>query len=176
MAVVYIYLIYDHRQEQTALDVLKCLLKQLVRQSESVPPMLESAESNDSHLSAADISNIFVSCSKHFSKVFVVVDALDECDQMQREILVPFLQHLIQVGLKVFYTARPDLQSMFTANRVTHLEISAKETDLKMYLTERLERSDPKHEFDRNAIIMKIVSEAKGMYLSSQPPLPSSKY
>ena len=165
LGVVYVYLDYNDQANQTAAGVMKSLLKQLVYQRRSLPTKLESAYDEGKLLDMNSIVEMFLESAQQFSKVFVVLDALDECNIREREILMPYLQRLLQSGIRICVTARPEAQCKLTSNQIRSLEISAHDHDIENFLAQRLMQVESAvDDQSKEAIISTVVAGAKGMY------------
>jgi hypothetical protein len=100
--------------------------------------------------------------------VFVVFDALDECNPDQRKLLLPVFRLLQQSGVKIFVTSRhhaQDLERAFTdQNRI---QIRATESDHREYTENQLEDDEDLMDLlpddPRSNIVSTIASKANGM-------------
>jgi hypothetical protein len=170
VGLAYIYLSYDKQEKQTAMKVLKSILKQLASQLETLPSALDGDFIRYHGLSIDALFEAIRECTTNFSTVFLLIDALDECDKRECEILMPFLRRLLNSGVKLYITARTGFQVSLTVTKsaLHQLTISARQEDLKSFVLERLETSDPEHqlnESDRQSVLRKILSQANGMYV-----------
>ena len=98
------------------------------------------------------------------SKVFIIVDALDECreDDATRALLLQVLRSLpLQVNLMVTSRNLPSIGRDFEGAKRLH--IRAKDDDMKVYIEGRI-AFGPRHLKNlQEAIVNKIVKNAKGM-------------
>jgi hypothetical protein len=149
-AVLFFYFDYNDPSARTADAVVSALLKQLVYQLDSLPKQLESSYDQclNNGLSKPEmdtLTDMLVAFSSQFSKIFIVIDAYDECLEEERELLNPCLQRFSQSGINLFLTARPHPWSLDSlAERlpaVEFLEIKAEDDDVKIYVMEVLERN-----------------------------------
>jgi hypothetical protein len=110
-AVIYIYFTYQPKQEQVLQDLLGCLLKQLVTNLSAVPDDIEKLfnihRGGEEQLSVKDLKAALHETIKLFSKVFIMLDALDEYHASD------------PVGLKNFLHEIFELQSIFSFNLFT---------------------------------------------------------
>jgi hypothetical protein len=167
VGIAYLYLEYDKQEEQTAPTLIKCLLKQLLCQQDVLPSELEESYRYRQTLEMKVVSNLLMNCISGFFKVFIILDALDECDKRQRDILIPQLRVLLQNDAKLCYTTRHELQSPISCEKMARIEITAQPGDLITFLTLQLEQHDPQNklsDLDRNNIIKKIVNQSQNMY------------
>jgi hypothetical protein len=143
--VIYIYFDYKSQQTQTGIDVLKGLLKQLLCQSQKVPPEVESLYTKSILEDTAPAISAFVpvlsSCSKDFACVYAVFDALDECSEAQQEEILSVLGHLQQFGYRFLISSRLHFRKLQKwLSDIRTLEISANDADLDNYVTVRLQQ------------------------------------
>lgn len=135
MGVVYIYFNRESQADQRATDVVRSLLKQLAYQLVMLSPRwqtntdpqtvtgwlkLVSAYHNRDYVTpnAEALLDIFLECSQEFFKVFIVLDALDACENHERGMLTPYLQKFLHHGLKLYYTTRLDLQLALESKKI----------------------------------------------------------
>jgi hypothetical protein len=176
VGVVFYYFDYNIK-DQTAGNVVKCLLKQLVYQLGPLPPILESAYDSWVRDGVKPSQNLFsdvlVACSKQFSLVFIVLDAFDECPNSERSELVNHLDLFSQAQLRVFLTTRPHVRELdrvkksLQASDSDILEIIAQGEDVEKYLARKMdERAEDIDEELRTAIVEKITLGLQGQYNS----------
>jgi hypothetical protein len=109
-----------------------------------------------------------------YSKVFIIVDALDECQKSngcRAELLSEIFELQAISQTSIFATSRliPEIQEIF--EKSMHLEIKASEQDIKRYLNSQLlllpkfVQQNPELE---NEITNGIIEAADGMYVVFQ--------
>ena len=81
IGIAYIYFNFRRRDEQKAVDLLASLLKQLSQQRASLPDNVKALHDQHERTrpSFEEISKTLQSVAAIYSRVFIVVDALDEC-------------------------------------------------------------------------------------------------
>lgn len=170
-AVVYAYVDYKIAATQCVRNILPSLVKQLYRSLEPVPKELstclqELSEKVRSHqVDSQDYVNLIHRCAKHFSTVFILFDALDECDPGARWRLLTSIREIHRGGknVKVLMTCRDHirLEDLFIVD--LSLEIKAHCSDLESYVRSKL---DSCHisiaEGLRNEIVRQLLSKADG--------------
>lgn len=177
IAIAFIYC--DYKAEQTVSHLLGSLLQQLVQQSSKVSD--EIVACHQQHIQQSTIPLIteysrllhvqLFSQPPVFSRVFVVIDALDECGETTREILLSELRKL-QSTLCLLVTTRPHF--MFALSHAFEkacvLEIRASAEDIERYVQARIDTDvrlkrllggDPILQAE---VITTIVSKAQGMF------------
>lgn len=103
-----------------------------------------------------------------FSKIYLVIDALDECAEGTRDILFAELRKM-KPYISILITSRHSFSDHFDSESALRLEIEANVLDIRNYLEARLlesRRLQVHIKKDRNLyeIIMSgIIDKAKGM-------------
>lgn len=95
--------------KQTLVHVLSSLVRQLAGQISDLPAEIEDLyeEKRQERPTLDELLAVFLKISKIFVQVFVVFDALDECDQDdQRHDLLPLFHLMGKSGINVFLTSR----------------------------------------------------------------------
>ena len=143
-AVAFIYCDYKERAQQTLSNLLSSLTRQLIDQSNSIPDTLKSSYSrhikNDTRPSHIELLELLADVALGFSSLFLVIDALDECDSIDgiRTSLVSSIRKKLHGGAHILCTSRPlgDIESLF--KDCPQLEIRASERDIRCYVSSRL--------------------------------------
>ncbi|KAJ5986277.1 ankyrin [Penicillium sp. IBT 35674x] len=129
------------QNEKKAEDLLASNLKQLAYSvPESVTKLYEQHKGRRTRPLLNEISKTLRSVAETYTRVFVVTDALDECqaiDDCRNVFLSRLFDLQRQCTVKIFATARPipEITERFIGN---HLDIRAHESDLKQYLEGRI--------------------------------------
>ena len=172
--VAYIYFNYRRHDEQTPAHVLLSLLKQLSQQLPSLPQAVESLYYRHKHSntipSEDEISTALESVCFIYNRVFIAIDALDECRSDYYTIL---LQRITKVQIRtranLFVTSRdiPAITRMFQSG--ISLTIRATDDDVRKYLDgciDRLPASIQRRSDLQEEIKTEIVKSANGMYVA----------
>jgi ankyrin repeat domain-containing protein 50 len=125
--------------------------------------------------SLTDYSKLLQLIITGFSKVFLIIDALDECNESDRSGLITEIRKL-PPSLHLWCTSRHllDIEQMF--NHSPKLEIRASNTDVERYLEDYIEQnrrlkkhvsSDPSL---RDVITKTIVKKVNGMFVIPEAP------
>jgi hypothetical protein len=144
--VVFLYCNYRRREEQGATNLLAALLKQLVT---GRPSISEVRALYDTHTvrgtrpSLEDISRLLRSAIGTYSRVYIVIDALDECrnDDGTRRVLFSEIRHLQSLcDIRLMATSRfiPDIEQEFKG--ASKLEIRASDEDVGRYFDSQMFR------------------------------------
>ncbi|KAL6892962.1 hypothetical protein HDV57DRAFT_209273 [Trichoderma longibrachiatum] len=143
IGIAYIYCDYRRQYEQKANDLLANLVKQLIRNRPAMPDRLQGHYERSLRPSLEELSETLREIGLLYTKVFVVVDALDEC-QLAGGCLKTFLSALFELqkstNINIFATARfvPEIIEQFKHS--SSLNISAKKEDVQDYVAANMGR------------------------------------
>lgn len=124
-------------------------IKQIARSKEDLPAELEKLfdyhNRNARKPSYTELRQLFLEVSKHFNRVFVVLDALDEFDSRQRPDFIPFLRDIVKSTegtIKLFITSRKeaDIERSFADVPTIQIEATKVAADIESYVEAELER------------------------------------
>lgn len=169
------YCNYMEQDVQTPVNLLASIWRQLVYNKDSLPSDVE--ELYKSHRrqctlpSLIEITKMLRSEIMRHSKVFVVIDALDECSEKNnsRATLLTTLRTL-EPTLNIMATSRFLENIRVEFQPMAQLEISASNKDVEMYVTERISREAQLSRFVekdmalKKAIVEAVVETAQKMY------------
>jgi ankyrin repeat protein len=176
IGIAYIYYNFRRQDEQKAEELLASLLKQLTQGRSSLPDSVKSL--HDKHKdkrtrpSLAEISKALQSVAAMYSRVFIVVDALDEC-QASNGCRARFLLEIFNLQAKcqasLFATSRfiPEITEKFEGSIA--LEIRATEQDVRRYVDGHISHlaSFVGRNLDlQEEIKTEIVKAVDGMYMA----------
>jgi hypothetical protein len=139
--VVYVYFNFKRQKEQTPKAILASLLRQLAQGRSSLPEGVKFLHSQCSNKrkepSIEDIASILQSVAAEYSRVFMVVDALDECreqDGYRAQVLSRLFDLQSKCAINLFITSRhiPQIVKEFSPDQ--SLEIRAHEQDVCKYV------------------------------------------
>jgi ankyrin repeat protein len=176
IVVAYIYCNFKRQAEQTLEDLLASVLKQLAQARSSLPQSVRSlydrCRSKNTRPSIDDISMVLQSVAAEYSRVFVLVDALDECqvnNNCRAKLLLQLSQLQDKSGANLFMTSRfiPDIMERF--ERDLRIEIRANEHDVRRYIEGHLDELPRfvRRDLDlQQEISSSIVKAIDGMYVA----------
>ncbi|KAK6523121.1 hypothetical protein TWF694_006016 [Orbilia ellipsospora] len=141
IGIAYIYFNYKNVNEQKTEKVFASLLKQLTQKLPEVPTCMKELyqqhKKNNTHPVIEEYLKTLDTVASLHSKVFILIDALDECDTSCREaILSGIISFQSRSPVNIFLTSRPipDIERFFMNK--PRLEIYGSENDLKQYMEE----------------------------------------
>ncbi|KAI0428831.1 hypothetical protein F5Y09DRAFT_275147 [Xylaria sp. FL1042] len=181
--VAYIYCNYKRQSEQNLENLLSSLLKQLAQTQRSLPHTLEELyerhKKKRTRPSLDEISNTLGSVTRQNSRMFIFVDALDECQSLggcRTKFLSAVFDLQAKTGANIFATSRhiPDITEQFQGS--LSIEIRATEDDIRKYLCDHLSelpKCITKQPDLQNEITTSITKAVNGMFLLAQLHLSS---
>jgi hypothetical protein len=175
IGVAYIYLNFRKQEEQQADRIFASLLRQLAEGQASITSPLKKLhdkhEARKTRPSRDEILETLQAVIAMHSRVFIFIDALDECQSDRSRLLSEIFTLQKKTGLNFFATSRPilDVKKEFKGC-ISHesLEIRARMEDISRYLEGRMDRlqvsiSERPHLQEE---IKKVISQAAdGMYV-----------
>ena len=176
VGVAYVYCNYQRHDEQKPAALLASLLKQLVQERSSVPEnvkgLYELHNGKRTRPSVDEISKILHSVISKYSKTFIIIDALDECqasDGNRDKLLAEIFDLQVKARASLFATSRfiPEIARQF--ERSVSLEIRASDDDIQRYLDARipqlLRSGISKYAALQDTIRREILNAVDGMYV-----------
>lgn len=142
IGIAYIYCQYKRGDDQKFRGLLASLLKQLAAACSRLPDDLrqlyESHQAKGTTLTLHEILKSLQAVAENFSRVFIVIDALDEC-QGENASLIKLVEYILRdlqvnTATNFFATSRglPNIQELF--QDFPRLEIWAKRDDIERYV------------------------------------------
>lgn len=169
--VAYVYCNYKSQKDQDTTGILAAMLKQLGQGQPSalgpIERLYQKYSGQGTKLTLDDVCSALRDVVLQLPRVYIVVDALDECQSETRWELVAKLRDLQAVAdVRLMATSRfvPDVEDAF---RLTpRLEIKASDEDVKWFLagqTFRLPACIRRNAALQNMVQEKIVEAVDGM-------------
>ncbi|KAJ7734706.1 ankyrin repeat-containing domain protein [Mycena olivaceomarginata] len=171
-----IYLNHKETETQTPANLLAALWKQLVVGKSIPPPVLQLYAHHQERATRPPLDEVFKalqSALTQYSKVYIIVDALDEYPEDRRNILLKYLSPpmLGMTTVNLMLTSRPHVTLEPFFPNFHSLEIRATEEDIGHYVDLQILKSSrlSKHLRTRpelrDEIRVKIVQNVEGMFL-----------
>jgi hypothetical protein len=98
--------------------------------------------------------------------MFVMFDALDECDEKHFGQMVKLIRNLNDSKIRVYVTAREHCEGELYQLQPRPLKIEADIEDVERYLVQELEQSNVSDSEFRKEIITEIAQRVDGMYFT----------
>ncbi|KAF4912025.1 GA-binding protein subunit beta-2 [Colletotrichum fructicola] len=145
IGLAYIYFNYNAHKHQRLQDVLSSIFKQLCQNMKVLPEILSKLhEKHAAQLtqpSPEELENALIETSKSLSRVFIVLDGLDEC-QATLDCHTRLLSCLYNLQTKtqasILITSRPTSEVEIIFSGCLKQEIKAKASDVDKYVESRL--------------------------------------
>lgn len=139
VGVAYYYCNFKRQDEQTAVRITACILKQLCACQKSLPDVIKAIHEKHAAISTRpsleDISVALQSVAGIYSKVFIAIDALDECQPTERSLFLSALFYLqSKAEVNVFVTSRPIMEVEKSFNECQSIDIVASPGDIYKYV------------------------------------------
>ncbi|KAI0887892.1 uncharacterized protein GGS22DRAFT_197834 [Annulohypoxylon maeteangense] len=182
IGVAYIFCNFRQHDDQQAEDLLANLLKQL-QQFRPLPPSMKAFYQRYKNMNRKpclnEISDALRSVMTTYRRVFIIIDALDECqssDRSEEKFLAEVLKLKNNGTANVFVTSRliPKIAAKFEG--AISLEIRASDDDVGRYIDGQITRLPGfvvRHDELRKEIKAGIVESVQGMFLLAQLHLDS---
>ncbi|KAI6765005.1 hypothetical protein HG531_012104 [Fusarium graminearum] len=178
IGIAYIYCNFRRQHEQNIGDLLASVLKQLTQCRSSLPDSVKSLydwhKTKRTRPSVDEILGLLQSVAAMHSRVFIIIDALDEClasDGCRTRFLSELFNLQTRHGTNIFATSRfiPEIMDRFQTS--LSIEIRASPDDVARYLEGHIEQlpSFIQHDRQLQEEITTGISEAvDGMFLLAQ--------
>lgn len=148
IGIAYLYCNFRRKDEQKVQDLLASILKQLSEDRSSLPDsvkfLYDKYREKQTRPSVDEISKTLQSVASIYSRIIIIIDALDECqvsDRCRKTFLEEIFSLQAKTEAKLFATSRfiPDITEKF--NGSITLEIRAHDDDVRQYLDGRISQS-----------------------------------
>ncbi|KAJ6563412.1 ankyrin repeat-containing domain protein [Mycena vulgaris] len=169
-----IYLNHKETSTHTTPNLLASLWKQLVV-GKPIPPeatqLYENHHKRSTKPSLDEILQILRSAIAEYPKIYLIVDALDEYPELQRNILLEYLSTMIGPTVNLMLTSRPQIALHPFFPKLDILEIRAAADDICLYIDMHVLKSPrlSKHVRTRpelhGEIRSKTLTNVEGMFL-----------
>ncbi|KAL9629066.1 MAG: hypothetical protein Q9204_005491 [Flavoplaca sp. TL-2023a] len=172
------YCNFKEREVQTPHNLLAGACAQLIQKSMQPLPdalisLYERHHASKTRPSWEEINWIFRDVARSLHKVYIVVDAIDECSEQVRNVVLSGLKALPDT-IRILITTRPihEITRLFPGS--PKLEIRATELDLTKYITTRiannprLARHIQSNTTLEQEICTRVILKADGIFLSAK--------
>ena len=169
VAVTVIYLNYKEQKEQTVSNLIASLLKQMVQDHPTgiISNDVKTLHSHHVGRGTRPTLDQFIKALEVeialYSKVFIVVDALDECEDHETRAKLLRVLRSLEGSVRLMATSR-DLPSIAQAFQdVGRLDIRAHDQDIERYIKVRIDMAPQLFKKLQKEIMSGIVENAAGM-------------
>lgn len=177
VAVCYFYCNFQRQDEQRLENIVLGFLKQLAQITTPMPTCLKDlfyrCKAKGGRPSLEESINTLYSVARTFSRIFVVVDALDECqttEGCQRQLISQLIELKTLIGANILATSRPVPHILGRFKEFVLLEVLASPGDIRKYVVGNMQ--DLPGFVSRNPNLIneitdKIVAATNGMYVQT---------
>ncbi|ETS82755.1 hypothetical protein PFICI_04631 [Pestalotiopsis fici W106-1] len=174
VALAHVYFSFSRHAEQTVELVLASLLTQLLRGQSFLPDHVrsisETHQKKGTHLTHSELLTSLSRVIPEYDRVFIVLDALDECTSQNR---VKFLSDMhdlqIKMNINILATSRPheEIVYLLMDENTTIMPIVPCSEDMSIMLQSVIRTFDKEIYDDefREHVVSKIIKVADGMFL-----------
>ena len=189
LAVASYYCDYSDQNTLTALSIHGTLIKQLLGTIEIPKDLEEEIDRCYAHGTRRpdilEILDILFRTLELFSRVYLVIDGLDECKRKERAVVLSSVKKLATSDVpvvKVFVSSREeaDITASLEAYEQVHVTEESISPDIALFVADAIDqrlrsRAMLVHsQLLRQEIITALVEEARGMYIFAHTPFLSS--
>ncbi|KAJ7574518.1 hypothetical protein C8J56DRAFT_802812, partial [Mycena floridula] len=187
--VIYIYCEYNRKAEQTSMQLLGSILKQLVERRPAISQHLLSLykihSSRKTMPTFPELMDALRTELQSYTRAYLIVDALDECSDEARDFFLstgsPAGLRSLTDNLQLLMTSRnmPSITHALKVQGESTLHIEAHVEDLQIYIrrclvgVRRLNRLVKDDKSLEDKIIEVVISKAAGMFLQAKLHLDS---
>ncbi|KAG8671003.1 hypothetical protein FPOAC1_004240 [Fusarium poae] len=176
VGIAYIYCNYRRQDDQRIDKILASILKQLTERQPSLATVVQDLyDQHKSHRTwpfVDELSEALRSLVKEYGRVYIIVDALDECGTSggaRSKLLKQLMDLKENSDVNLFMTSRdmPDIEEKLQGDIIT-LKIRASEEDVGCFLDSRLNSLSElvkKNKDLRDNIRAKVIEAVDGMFL-----------
>ncbi len=172
--IIYFYFDFRNTEQQHTAGMLSSLLYQLANSLTHVPEEIcalwEKYKGKRTRPSPDELLLLLVYIVQHyFTKVFIVLDALDECSE--RNVLLPILIDLMESkSVSLFLTSRSehDIQQALNALPIfsTAIESATVAVDVELFVKKQIQNLEALRDLSHDLqieIVQRLILGAKGM-------------
>ncbi|CAI6095091.1 unnamed protein product [Clonostachys chloroleuca] len=175
IGVAFLFFSYQRQEEHKLNNIFGCLLNQLSASRPTPPESLlrlyKKHVKQKAQPSLAEILNSLHAVSAEYSRVFVVIDAVDEyqiSSGQQRQFIEKIIEYQKKCNINLFVTSRfiPEIARFFEGG--TSLEIRATQSDIQTYLENQMWQLPAFVQKDselQKDIITEVSGAVQGMFL-----------
>lgn len=172
IGIAYVYCDFRQRYEQSIRDVLGSLVKQLALRRRVLPnviDILSHIHTTTGRVPIVDLSRALKTVTESFSRVFIVIDALDELqlfDGTHAKIVSDTMQLQSQNKLNFLVTSRPIPNIVGLFGHAPSIEIKADPRDVEKYINGQMKLLSPfvlRHKQLQEEIRDRVTASTNGM-------------
>ena len=175
LGVAWVYCDYLAQPEQTVINIMGAILKQLVGKGE-IPKAIQEAFQEGRRLLLPDLVQMLRITIASLPRVFICIDALDEYLSKDLPELLESLRDIIRESPKtrIFLTGRPHVKETVERyfTQAVAIPISPNRDDIRNYVEAKLDRDDQPAAMNKDLradIIKMILDKMSDMWVGVSP-------
>ncbi|KKP01775.1 hypothetical protein THAR02_06114 [Trichoderma harzianum] len=175
IGIIYVYFNYNRQEDQDFQKLVASLLKQLAGSLHHLPESTKQLYNEHSkkrtRASLEELKTDLKCVLKEYTNVFIILDALDECQFFELNLLLSELLELQkELAINLLATSRPipEIMGLFNDSNVAKLQIRAETSDVTTYIEahmDRLSRVTRRNPVLREDIKANISEAVDGIFL-----------
>lgn len=174
-----LYCDYHDQKAQNPVNMIGGLLKQFITTFPVIPGMVTTALQLRWHapLDLDTACYILRIVLESFHRAYICIDALDECDDDHRKVLLQLLARVMPDSTRLFLTSRPSVESdvnqYLGVKSPIIIQHVANKQDIEKYINHRIDednRPDLMNDSLRNEIVAKISAASQQMWVYGNEP------
>ncbi|KAF5488036.1 Vegetative incompatibility protein HET-E-1 [Colletotrichum fructicola] len=145
VGIAYVYCNFKDQERQNHYDMLSSITKQLAQCRSPIPSSLkelyDAYQRKKTSRTLEDTNSVFQAIASFHHRVFIVIDALDECESKSRQALLSDIARLQKRHpTNVLATTReiPEIIESFTFKHASTIRIQASDVDVSRYISSRI--------------------------------------
>ena len=148
IVVLFLYCDYQTQKDQSAVNIIGCLLSQVALGANQIPSEIQRAfelgQRGRHALQLPDMLKLFIKTISSIERVYICFDAMDELLPENRSELLRLLRQIIRdaPNIRLFLTGRPyirgELDKYLTKGAYT-IHIAADQEDIATYVSRKME-------------------------------------
>ena len=151
ISILSLYCDYQAQADQSAINMIGCLLCQVALGSAQIPPEIQTAfelsQRGHNGLRLPDMLELFAKTISSFERVYICFDAVDELLPQNRSDLLRALRQIIQdaPNIRLFLTGRPHIRGELDKHLTKSayiIHIVADQGDIARYVRRKMDDDD----------------------------------
>ncbi|RSL87145.1 hypothetical protein CDV31_016307 [Fusarium ambrosium] len=174
VAIAYAYCDYQDRNTLSETSIWSSIIRQLVESCQQIPT--EVTAFRDKYLEKRSLPTneerilLVKALSRLFQKTYILIDALDECPEDNREAFISLAEQ-VKSSVHLLITSRSNLDLTMSFKNLSRINVFAHSSDVEAYLNSKMSAKMRMRSFIakdptlRDDVINKLLEKADGMFL-----------
>ncbi|KAM5349322.1 hypothetical protein ACJ41O_005827 [Fusarium nematophilum] len=174
VAIAYAYCDYQDRNTLSETSIWSSIIRQLVESCQQIPT--EVTAFRDKYLEKRSLPTdeerilLVKALSRLFQKTYILIDALDECSEDNREAFISLAEQ-VKSSVHLLITSRSNLDLTTSFQNLSRINVFAHSSDVEVYLNSKMSASKRMSSFIardptlRDDVIHKLLEKTDGMFL-----------